>query len=79
MPFFSSYPIPPEIVIEAGEARLARPRIDPAEWLATFVGDEPAGGVQDRELARPDRQRAGALPPPSPAQGAPRRSRGRAS
>jgi diaminopimelate decarboxylase len=41
MPFFSSYPIPPEIVIDGETVRLTRPRIDPSAWLAQFVGDEP--------------------------------------
>ena len=33
MPFFLSHPLPPEIAIRDGEARLARPRIDPDTWL----------------------------------------------
>ena len=34
MPFFLSHPIPPEIVVAAGTAALARERIEPATWLA---------------------------------------------
>jgi diaminopimelate decarboxylase len=56
MPFFGSYPIPPEVVIDGGTAFLARPRIDPAAWLAQFAGDEPvpneAPGTADEQ--RPD-------------------------
>ena len=33
MPFFLSHPLPPELVIEGGEARVARPRIEPETWL----------------------------------------------
>lgn len=33
MPFFLSHPLPPEIVLEHGEARLARPRVEPDTWL----------------------------------------------
>jgi diaminopimelate decarboxylase len=79
MPFFSSYPIPPEIVIEGGEARLARPRIDPAAWLATFVGDEPVGDVVDPEVLGPRQERDGAGRQPGAGEGPQARSRGRAS
>ncbi|NJD28278.1 MAG: hypothetical protein FIA92_08265 [Chloroflexi bacterium] len=34
MPFFLSHPTPAEVVISDGEARLARRRIEPREWLA---------------------------------------------
>ena len=37
MPFFLSHPLPPEIAIRDGEARLARPRIDPDTWLGWHV------------------------------------------
>jgi diaminopimelate decarboxylase len=33
MPFFLSHPLPPELVVEGGEARVARPRIEPETWL----------------------------------------------
>jgi hypothetical protein len=45
MPFFSSYPIPPEVVIDGDTASLARPRIDPATWLEMLAGGEPIGGA----------------------------------
>jgi diaminopimelate decarboxylase len=33
MPFFLSHPLPPELVVEGGEARVARPRLEPETWL----------------------------------------------
>jgi diaminopimelate decarboxylase len=42
MPFFSSYPIPPEVVIDGDKVTLARARIDPQAWLAAYAEDEPA-------------------------------------
>ena len=33
MPFFLSHPLPPELVIANGVARVARPRIEPETWL----------------------------------------------
>jgi diaminopimelate decarboxylase len=57
MPFFSSYPIPPEVVIDGGIASLARPRIDPATWLQMLAGDEPIGGAErahDDERREPE-------------------------
>lgn len=53
MPFFSSYPIPPEIVIDGDAVTLARPRIDPQAWLATFAEDESAVGADDRPVSKP--------------------------
>jgi diaminopimelate decarboxylase len=42
MPFFLSHPMPPEIAVRAGQAWVARPRIDPDVWLGWQVG-EPGG------------------------------------
>jgi diaminopimelate decarboxylase len=42
MPLFLSHPMPAEVVISGGEARLARPRIEPDTWLAWHV-DSPGG------------------------------------
>jgi hypothetical protein len=68
MPFFSSYPIPPEVVIDGDAVSLARPRIDPAAWLATFAGDEqPAADVE---------RRAGKLPSETPARNRARAAEG---
>jgi diaminopimelate decarboxylase len=33
MPLFLSHPIPAEVVVRDGRAGLARPRLDPGEWL----------------------------------------------
>jgi diaminopimelate decarboxylase len=43
MPFFLSHPLPPEIALRAGEAWVARPRVDPDTWLGWHVGEPPAG------------------------------------
>jgi diaminopimelate decarboxylase len=51
MPFYGSYPIPPEVVIDGDAVSLARPRIDPATWLASFAGDEPVADVPGRSVA----------------------------
>jgi diaminopimelate decarboxylase len=34
MPYFLSHPQPAEVVASRGRVHLARPRLDPAEWLA---------------------------------------------
>jgi diaminopimelate decarboxylase len=39
MPLFLSHPMPPEIAVRAGEAWVARPRIDPATWLGWQTGE----------------------------------------
>jgi diaminopimelate decarboxylase len=33
MPYFLSHPQPAEVVVSRGQARLARPRLEPGEWL----------------------------------------------
>ena len=33
MPLFLSHPIPAEVVVQAGQAALIRPRQEPGEWL----------------------------------------------
>lgn len=33
MPFFLSHPVPAEVAVRGGEARLIRPRLDPRRWL----------------------------------------------
>jgi diaminopimelate decarboxylase len=43
MPFFLSHPMPAEVVISNGHARLARPRIDPETWLGWHVDDHVPG------------------------------------
>jgi hypothetical protein len=58
MPFFGSYPIPPEVVIDGDAVSLARPRIDPAAWLASFAGEDPMDAVPERGLAEPRVPRA---------------------
>jgi diaminopimelate decarboxylase len=58
MPFFGSYPIPPEVVIDRDAAMLARPRIDPAAWLDTYNADEPVGAAPERRVAKPRSQGA---------------------
>ncbi|HVM64667.1 MAG TPA: hypothetical protein VMU14_07390 [Acidimicrobiales bacterium] len=40
MPLFLSHPMPPEVAVRAGEAWIARPRIDPDIWLGWHT-DEP--------------------------------------
>ena len=40
MPFFLSHPLPPEVVLEGGEARLARPRIEPDTWLGWHLDED---------------------------------------
>jgi diaminopimelate decarboxylase len=35
MPLFLSHPIPAEVAVRGGRARLLRPRVEPAAWLAT--------------------------------------------
>jgi diaminopimelate decarboxylase len=60
MPFFASYAIPPEVVIDGDGISLARPRIDPATWFESFYGDEPLTDVPERlrHEARADRDAA---------------------
>ncbi len=41
MPFFLSHPLPPEIVLQGGEAWVARRRIDPDTWLEWQEGEPP--------------------------------------
>jgi diaminopimelate decarboxylase len=48
MPHFLSHPMPAEVVVRAGTAHLARPRLDPETWLGEHVrlpGDEGPGSV----------------------------------
>jgi diaminopimelate decarboxylase len=52
MPLFLSHPMPPEIAIRAGEAWVARPRIDPDVWLGWQVG-EPGGAEPAEDLVVP--------------------------
>jgi diaminopimelate decarboxylase len=54
MPFFSSYPIPPEIIIDGERVRLTRPRIDPSAWLAEFSDDAPGTTDLDPAAAEPE-------------------------
>jgi diaminopimelate decarboxylase len=42
MPLFLSHPMPAEVVLRGGEARLARPRVDPGVWLGWHVYDADA-------------------------------------
>jgi diaminopimelate decarboxylase len=53
MPFFGSYPIPPEVVIDRDVAKLARPRIDPTAWLDTYVVEESVEAAPERRAAQP--------------------------
>jgi hypothetical protein len=53
MPFFGSYPIPPEVVIDRDAAMLARPRIDPTAWLDTYVVEEAVAAATERRAAQP--------------------------
>ncbi len=39
MPLFLSHPMPPEIAVRAGQAWVARPRIDPDVWLGWQTGE----------------------------------------
>jgi diaminopimelate decarboxylase len=55
MPFYSSYPIPPEVVIEGDRVFLARPRIDPAAWLEMFAADGSIGESASSGIPRPAR------------------------
>jgi diaminopimelate decarboxylase len=41
MPFFLSHALPAEIAVRAGEAWLARPRVDPDTWLEWQTGEPP--------------------------------------
>ncbi len=42
MPLFLSHPTPAEVVLEGGRPRLARPRIEPAEWLDRQEAVDPS-------------------------------------
>jgi diaminopimelate decarboxylase len=42
MPFFLSHALPAEIAVRAGEAWLARPRVDPDTWLEWQAGEPGA-------------------------------------
>ena len=55
MPFFLSHPLPPEIALRGGVAWVARPRIEPATWLA-WQEDEPVAA--DRTAGGRDAHRA---------------------
>jgi diaminopimelate decarboxylase len=41
MPFFLSHALPAEVAVRAGEAWLARPRVDPDTWLEWQAGEPP--------------------------------------
>jgi diaminopimelate decarboxylase len=68
MPFFGSYPIPPEVVIDGDTAMLARQRIDPAAWLDTYAVDEPVEGARGHaaDLRSLRASAAMAVPPTGP-------------
>jgi diaminopimelate decarboxylase len=59
MPFFGSYPIPPEIVIDGADIVLARPRIDPATWFAELDQGPSPEAFTDLRPAEPMRPAAG--------------------
>jgi diaminopimelate decarboxylase len=56
MPFFLSHPIPAEVVVRGGEVALARPRIEPSDWL-----DRQRLPAFDEDVATADVTDGGAL------------------